>query len=321
MEIINEPSFQLFDQKTISYFRNEFTPYFSILKQGNNQRENWLDYFKTSFLEAEALKVQPTDGKPPYNSHKIRLFKEEDSWGAIVSLRVNPRTQKRFCYLEHWFVNDPTDLDEMLKKIYATWNLPSDGIKFHIPSAHPLVKTLNFSKGITLLEKVFIKNWKEHISKLVSSLDDRSFKVIENQNFNEWWPEFKIMFKLDHLCQKYCSDFDLEEMYSCLSEMNPGQGYYINLIDHKGLLGHISWDQIEYKELLFSNIWLVNFIFVRPDSRRQEIGTFLYELMGQKIKLNHVQDSCAIVAPQNLSSLNLLSKMGFKESLNYYIYK
>ena len=243
---------------------------------------------------------------------------EGERWGAIISPRIGTWTRKRVACIDHWFVSSRSDLLPMLDRVKAEWHLPCDAIQLPISPNHRSVSFLAEGPQACLEECVYAADWGATRPPLLSSKVFKEFSFFHDQDLNAWWLDF---------CRLLEPEFLGPEPENVKSQLRKGMerslhsGGILNVYDHQGLAGHVSWYRGSDAELLLPQCWRIHYIVVRPNLRGQKVAQYLYALAARRMKLEQVSLVCARVQAANFHSRKAFEAVGAENVLEYYTFQ
>ncbi len=243
---------------------------------------------------------------------------EGEHWGAIISPRIGTWVRKRVACIEHWFVTNPSDLLTMLDRVKAEWDLPCDAIQLPISPNHRSVSFLAEMPQACLEECAYVADWGATRPPLLTSKVFKEFSFFHDQDLDAWWPEFCRLLEPESLGP------EPEKINSQLRkgmEQSLHSGGILNVYDHQGLAGHVSWYRGSNAELLIPQCWQIHYIVVRPNLRGQKVAQYLYALAARRMNVDHVPLVSARMQGANVHSRKAFEAVGAENVLGYYTFQ
>ncbi len=243
---------------------------------------------------------------------------EGERWGAIISPRIGTWARKRVACIDHWFVANPADFFTMLDRVKTEWSFPCDAIQLPISPNHRSVSFLAEWPQACLEECVYAAAWGATRPPLLSSKAFKEFSFVHDQDLDAWWPDFCRLLEPESL------GLESENVKSQLRkgmERSLHSGGILNVYDHQGLAGHVSWYRGSDAELLIPECWQIHYVLVRPNLRGQKVAQYLYALAARRMKLEQVSLVCARVQGANFHSRKALEAVGAENVLEYYTFQ
>lgn len=252
---------------------------------------------------------------PSHDQLLPKYLGNEEQWGAIVSPRVGTSTGEPIAFIEHWFVTDPSDLEQGVDAIKKLWPFPFQSIWISMSPQHRCVPYIKEWKHTCLAECAYVADWSHSRPEPRSATKFNELTCSTNQAVDSWWPELCREMIRDDVGLKSGREIDSlgKEMVLCLQT-----GGIVNLYDHRGFAAHVSWCKGGEAELLIPQCWNVPFIFVRSDLRGQGLAKHVYALASQKMVLDEIPLVCARVQADNQPSVKALDAVGAERVLEYY---
>ena len=251
------------------------------------------------------------DLSPKYVGEGVR-------WGAIISPRIGTWERKRVACIEHWFVTNPADLLTMLDRVKVEWDLPCDAIQLPISPNHHSVLFLAEWPQVCLEECAYVADWGRQRPPLLTSKVFKEFSFFHNQDLDAWWPDFCRLLEPESLGP------ELEKVNSQLRkvmERSLHSGGILNVYDHQGLAGHVSWYRGSDAELLIPQCWQIHYIVVRPNLRGQNVAQYLYALAARRMNVDHVPLVSARVQGANVHSRKAFEAVGAENVMEHYTFQ
>lgn len=237
-----------------------------------------------------------------------------EQWGAVVSPRIATTTGKPIAFIEHWFVTEPSDLEQVVDAVKTQWPFFCEAIWIPISPRHrcaPLVKAWN---SIHVQEYAYVANLSRNHAVEISNQFSQ-YSISTNQDVNSWWP---VMY--GELIREGKGRMSEDEMTSLKIGMKSSliTGGILNLNDSVGLAAHISCSHGSDAELLIPQCWNVPFVFVRDDLRGQGLAKYLYLLASQIMNFEDISLVCARVQAENQPSWKVLEAIGAEREMELY---
>jgi hypothetical protein len=243
---------------------------------------------------------------------------EGERWGAIISLRIGTWARKRVACIDHWFVTNPADLLTMLDRVKAEWHLPCDAIQLPISPNHRSVSFLAEIPQACLEECVYAADWSATRPPLLSSKVFKEFSFFHNQVLDAWWSDFCCLLEPEPLGSE--PENEKSQLQKGM-ERSLHSGGILNVYDHQGLAGHVSWYRGSDAELLIPQCWQIHYIVVRPNLRGQKVAQYLYALAARRMNVDHVSLVSARMQGANVHSRKAFEAVGAENILETYTFQ
>ncbi len=239
----------------------------------------------------------------------------EEHWGAIVSPRIDTASGKPIAYIEHWFVSQSNDLEQVVEAIKKLWPFPFQAIWIAMSPQHRCVPFIQERKNACVKEYVYVADWSHSRPEPTSSTNFHEFTCLPNEPLDSWWRDFTQALNRDG--KEWISEREIDSMRKGM-QLSLKTGGLLNLYDLHGLAAHISWSKGSEIELLLPECWNITYIFVREDLRGQGLATYMYALASQNMSLVDISLICAHAQAAKPSSCQALESVAAERVLTFY---
>lgn len=252
---------------------------------------------------------------PSYENLLPRYFGNEECWGAIVSPRVATTTGEPIAFIEHWFVSDPGDLEQITEAVKKLWPFPYAAIWIPITPGHRCASMIKGLESGCLKECAYVADWDRSRPEVRSVTKFSQFSCSTNQDLDSWWPDFCQVLSRGGTAP--IPEFGIASLRKTM-EACPQNGGIVTLQDDQGLAAHVSWYKGSDAELLIPQCWNIPYIFVRDDLRGQGLAKYVYALASQNMAFDEIPLVCARAQADNQPSIKALETVGAERVLEYY---
>jgi hypothetical protein len=243
---------------------------------------------------------------------------EGERWGSIISPRIGTWAGKCVASIDHWFVSSRSDLLTVIDCVKAEWDFPCNAIQLSISPNHRAVSFLAEWPQARLEDCAYVADWGATRPPLLISKGFKEFSFFHDQELDAWWSDFCCLLEPEHLGPE---PENLKSQLRKGMERSLHSGGILNVYDHQGLAGHVSWHRGSDAELLIPQCWQIHYIVVRPSLRGQKVAQYLYALAARRMNVDHVPLVSARMQSANFQSRKAFEAVGAENILETYTFQ